>query len=150
MYVLIFLLAFCIFVFGVLMGVRCQEINLRCRERRLAEERRRVNAQIRALEAHHEVNNLIWQARNELRQDALVKAQDMPFVIPQTRIRESGPVSRACRIRADPSTRPVGFPSTADHSASSSAQPRLSPAAGDSAWAARGAELLQQAVGDPS
>lgn len=82
MYATIFLLGFGIFVFGVLVGVRCQEINLRCRERRLARERRHVNAQIRALEAHSEVNNLIWQARKELRQDALVKAKDMPFVIP--------------------------------------------------------------------
>jgi len=30
------------------------------------------------------VNNLIWQARNELRQDALMNAQDTPFIIPQT------------------------------------------------------------------
>jgi hypothetical protein len=75
MYALILLLAFLVFAFGVLVGVRCQEINLQGRERRLAGERRRVNAQIRALEAHHEVNNLIWQARNELHQDALVDAQ---------------------------------------------------------------------------
>ncbi|MGH3825476.1 MAG: hypothetical protein ACRDRA_21960 [Pseudonocardiaceae bacterium] len=44
---LITLVAFIIFTIGVLVGVRCQEINLRRRERRLAEERRRVNEQIR-------------------------------------------------------------------------------------------------------
>lgn len=59
MQTLILLLGFSVFVIGVLVGVRCQEINLRSRERRLAEGRRRVNAQIRALQAHHEVNNLI-------------------------------------------------------------------------------------------
>lgn len=80
MYVLIFLLAFTIFVIGVLVGFRCQEINLRGRERSLAGERRRLNAQIRALQAHHDVNDLIWQARNESRQAALLQAQDMPFV----------------------------------------------------------------------
>lgn len=80
MLALIFLV-FIALAIGVFVGVRCQEINLQNRERRLAEERRRVNARIRALHAHHEVNNLIWQARNELRQDALLQAQDMPFVI---------------------------------------------------------------------
>jgi len=84
MYTTILLVTSCIFVFGALVGVRFQEVNLRGRERRLAEERRRVNAQIRALAAHTEVNNLIWQARNELRQDALMNAQDTPFIIPQT------------------------------------------------------------------
>lgn len=48
---LIGLVAFIIFTIGVLVGVRCQEINLRRRERRLSEERRRVNQQIRALDA---------------------------------------------------------------------------------------------------
>lgn len=42
---LLALLAF-IFVIGVLVGVRCQEINLSHRERRLADERRRVNEKI--------------------------------------------------------------------------------------------------------
>ncbi len=46
---LIALVAFVIFTLGVLVGVQCQEINLRRRERRLAKERRRVNEQIRAL-----------------------------------------------------------------------------------------------------
>ncbi len=59
MQALILLLGFSVFAIGVLVGVRCQEINLRGRERRLAGERRRVNAQILALQAHHEVNNLI-------------------------------------------------------------------------------------------
>lgn len=59
MQALILLLDFSVFAIGVLVGVRCQEINLRGRERRLAGERRRVNAQIRALQAHHEVNNVI-------------------------------------------------------------------------------------------
>ncbi|MCA1670742.1 MAG: hypothetical protein LC799_00565 [Actinobacteria bacterium] len=81
MYALMFLLASGVFAIGVLVGVRCQEINVQGRERRLAGERRRVNAQIRALHTHHEVNNLIWQARDELRQNALVYAQDIPFVI---------------------------------------------------------------------
>jgi hypothetical protein len=81
MQALIFLLAFSVFTIGVLVGVRCQEINLRGRERRLAEERRRVTAQIRALRAHHEANNLIWQARNELRQAALLQTQDMPLIV---------------------------------------------------------------------
>lgn len=78
---LIFLLAFSIFAIGVLVGARCEEINLRSRERRLAGERRRVNTQIRTLQAHHDVNNLIWQARNDLRQDALLRAQNLPFII---------------------------------------------------------------------
>lgn len=81
MYALTFLLVFSIFVVGVLVGVRCQEINLQGRERRLAGERRRVNAQIRALQAHREVNNLIWQARNELREAGWLQARGMPFVI---------------------------------------------------------------------
>jgi hypothetical protein len=50
MHELIFLMSFVIFVIGFLLGVRCQEINLRGRERRLAEERQRVNAQIRAFQ----------------------------------------------------------------------------------------------------
>lgn len=78
---LILLLGFSVFAIGILVGVRCQEINLRGRERRLAEERRRMNARIRALRTHHEVNNLIWQARNELRQAALLQTEDMPVVI---------------------------------------------------------------------
>lgn len=48
---LIALVAFIIFTIGVLVGVRCQEINLQRREQRLTEERRRVNEQIRALNA---------------------------------------------------------------------------------------------------
>jgi hypothetical protein len=40
---LIILLIFFIFTLGLLVGIRCQEINLRRRERRLAEERRRLN-----------------------------------------------------------------------------------------------------------
>jgi hypothetical protein len=59
MHELVFLLSFIIFTIGVLVGVRCQEINLRGRERRLADERRHVNAQVCALQARHEVNNLI-------------------------------------------------------------------------------------------
>ena len=59
MYELVCLLSFIIFTVGVLVGVRCQEINLRGRERRLADERRHVNSQILALQTHREVNNLI-------------------------------------------------------------------------------------------
>lgn len=59
MYELVFLLSFIIFAVGVLVGVRCQEINLRVRERRLADERRYVNSQILALQTWREVNNLI-------------------------------------------------------------------------------------------
>jgi hypothetical protein len=59
MYELICLLSFIIFTVGVLVGVRCQEINLRGRERRLAEERRHVNSQLLALQTRREVNNLI-------------------------------------------------------------------------------------------
>lgn len=83
MYTLVFLLAFVIFAVGILAGLRCAEINLRVRERRLAQERRRVNAQLSALQAHHDVNNLIWRSRNELRQAALLQAQDMPLVFDQ-------------------------------------------------------------------
>lgn len=49
------LIAFIIFTTGVLVGVRCQEINLRRRERRLIEERRRVNEQICAVNARLEL-----------------------------------------------------------------------------------------------
>lgn len=49
---LIILTAFIIFTLGLLAGVRCQEINLRRREQRLSAERRRVNAQICAINAH--------------------------------------------------------------------------------------------------
>jgi hypothetical protein len=38
-----------VFVLGVLVGVRCQEINLRRRERRLIDEKRRLNEQILSL-----------------------------------------------------------------------------------------------------
>ncbi len=48
---LIALVAFIIFTIGVLVGVHYQEINLQRRERWLTEERRRVNEQIRALDA---------------------------------------------------------------------------------------------------
>lgn len=58
MHELVFLLSSTIFAVGILVGVRCQEINLRVREQRLADERRRVNAQICALQTRHEVNNL--------------------------------------------------------------------------------------------
>ncbi|MGH3694906.1 MAG: hypothetical protein ACRDRX_13125 [Pseudonocardiaceae bacterium] len=51
---MIALIAFIIFTAGVLIGVRCQEINLRRRERRLLEERQRVNEQICALNARLE------------------------------------------------------------------------------------------------
>lgn len=81
MYTLIFLLASGVFAIGVLVGVRCQEINLQGRERRLARQRRQMNAELQAIQAHHEVNHLIWEARNELRQNALVHAQHLPFVI---------------------------------------------------------------------
>jgi hypothetical protein len=53
---LVTFIIFIIFIFGVLVGVRCQEINLRERERRLAKERRHVNDQLRALTAYHEAN----------------------------------------------------------------------------------------------
>ena len=81
MYTLIFLLASGVFVVGVMVGSRYQEINLQGRERRLAGQRRQVNAQLRALQAHHEVNQLIWEAQDELRQNALTHAQGRPFVI---------------------------------------------------------------------
>ena len=81
MLTLVLFLVFLGFAVGVVTGLRCAEINLRGRERRLSEERRRVNDRLRALQAHHDVNNLIWQARDELRQAALVPAQDMPFVL---------------------------------------------------------------------
>lgn len=81
MYALIFLLVLSAFAIGVLVGVRGQEINLQGRERRLASQRRQVNADLRAIQAHHEVNHLIWEARDELRQNALVHAQGRPFVI---------------------------------------------------------------------
>lgn len=80
MYPLILSLVFLIFAIGVLTGLRCAEINLRGRERRLAGDRQSVNDRLRALQAHRDMNNLIWQARDELRQAALVEAQDMPFV----------------------------------------------------------------------
>lgn len=59
MHELVFLLSSIIFAVGILVGVRCQEINLQARERRLSDERRRVNAQICALQTRHEVNKLI-------------------------------------------------------------------------------------------
>lgn len=55
MLMVIALIAFIVFAIGVLIGVRCQEINLRQRERRLLEERRRVNEQICALNARLEL-----------------------------------------------------------------------------------------------
>lgn len=96
---IVLVVACMIFAFGVLIGIRCQEVNLQGRERRLAKERGRVNAQIRALKAHHEVNSLIWHAQNELRQAALLEVLDLPAVIDQTldspaeRITKSGPDS---------------------------------------------------------
>lgn len=81
MYTLIFLLALGVFAIGVLVGVRCQEINLQGRERRLAGQRRQVNAELRAIQTHHEVNHLVWEARDELRQNAMARARQMPFVI---------------------------------------------------------------------
>lgn len=54
MYGLISLGLFMIFVVGVLVGVRCQEINLQGRERRLAQERRSVNNQLHALMEYQE------------------------------------------------------------------------------------------------
>ncbi len=45
---LLALVASIIFTMGVLVGARCQEINLRRREQWLAQERRRMNEQIRA------------------------------------------------------------------------------------------------------
>jgi hypothetical protein len=59
MHELAFLLSSIIFAGGILVGVRCQEINLHGREQRLSDERRRVNAQICALQTRHEVNKLI-------------------------------------------------------------------------------------------
>jgi hypothetical protein len=86
MHPLILLLVFLIFASGVLTGLRCAEINLRGRERRLSEDRRWVNDRLCALQAHHDMNDLIWQAQDELRQTALMQAQDMPFILePQTR-----------------------------------------------------------------
>lgn len=70
-----------IFVVGVLVGIRGQEINLREREHRLAQHRRRVNDQLRALDAYQEANSLIWHAHDELRQAALLQAHDVPVVI---------------------------------------------------------------------
>lgn len=43
---LIALMGFLVFTLGLLLGVRCQEINLRRRERRLLGEKRRLNEQI--------------------------------------------------------------------------------------------------------
>lgn len=80
MYIVIAILTFSVFAIGVLVGVRCQEFNIRGREQRLAEGQRRVNARIRALQTHHEVSNLIWEARNELRRDALLQANDISFI----------------------------------------------------------------------
>lgn len=62
-----------IFWAGVLVGVRCEEINLGRRERRLAEERRLLNAQARAVGAQQAVNQLIWEARHHLRREFLWK-----------------------------------------------------------------------------
>lgn len=81
MLVLILLLTLSIFALGVFVGFRRQENNLRHREQRLAQERRHVNAQLDALLAHHDVNALIWQARDELLQAALLQARDIPFVV---------------------------------------------------------------------
>lgn len=81
MYALLVVLAAFVFAIGVLVGVRCQEINLAGRERRLTADRRRVNDKLRAIGAYHEVNNIIWEAQDELRRNALVKAQDLPFVL---------------------------------------------------------------------
>lgn len=78
---IVLVLAGIIFIVGLVVGIRGQEINLRERERRLAQQRRRVNAQLRALDAYHDANSLIWHAQNELRQAALLQAQDMPVVI---------------------------------------------------------------------
>ncbi len=55
---LILLIAFIIFIIGVFVGVRCQEINLRRREQRLAENQRRVNAQICVINARLEASSL--------------------------------------------------------------------------------------------
>lgn len=44
------LMGFLVFTLGLLLGVRCQEINLRRRERRLLEERRRLNEQIQVFQ----------------------------------------------------------------------------------------------------
>lgn len=81
MYWLIALLALCVFAIGVIVGARCEESALQYRERRLYLDRRRVNAQMRALHAHNEINKLIDYAQDELRQNALAQAQDMPFVV---------------------------------------------------------------------
>lgn len=81
MVALIVLLVSGAFAIGVLVGARGQEVNLQGRERRLASQRRQINADLRAIQAHHEVNHLIWEARDELRQNALVHAQGRPFVI---------------------------------------------------------------------
>ncbi len=68
-----------IFALGAFAGIRAEEINLRWRERRLAKARRRVNAQLRALSSYYEVNQLIWEARDELRREAL-RTYDLPLV----------------------------------------------------------------------
>jgi hypothetical protein len=71
---LIILGTFIIFFLGVLVGFRCQEINLRQREQRLAEERRWINDQLCALDAYQQVNILISQTQKQLRQQALLQA----------------------------------------------------------------------------
>lgn len=81
MYTMIFLLAFSVFSIGVLVGVRCQEINVRGRERRIAEQRRRMNERIRSRQQNHEINNISWQPRNEFRRDELGPANDISSVL---------------------------------------------------------------------
>lgn len=71
---LIILGTFIIFFLGVLVGCRCQEINLRQREQRLAEERRWVDDQLCALNAYQQVNILISQAQKQLGRHALLQA----------------------------------------------------------------------------
>ncbi|MDQ3152305.1 MAG: hypothetical protein M3R63_11495 [Actinomycetota bacterium] len=99
---------------GVLLGTRFEEINLRVRERRLAEERRRVTAQSRALKAHHEVNNLIWQAQNEIRQAALLQAHDLPIDI---HLEPEAPTAPSYRAGS------VGTPVNGSHAAAGVATP---------------------------
>ncbi len=78
---IVLVLAGLIFIIGLVVGLVVQEINLGERERRLARQRRRVNAQLGALDAYHEADSLIRHAQDELRQAALLKAQDVPVVI---------------------------------------------------------------------
>lgn len=99
---------------GVLLGARFEEINLRVRERRLAEERREVTAQTRALKAHQEVNNLIWQAQNEMRQAALLQAYDLPVDIHLQAEAPTMPRDRAKAVRT---------PANGSHAAAGAAAP---------------------------